>query len=204
MSDLITPVSDVLESQRIVVAEGQQRTLAARQSADDLVDRVQDDAAALAIRLAQLRGQDEVLGHVKEALTASDQQTAIRNTAILARLDELALQEKSAALSASERQAIQTESDMLRVALDRLANSGAGQPSTQVAANEGAGAPAPVDEAQAAPVSQAATDAAVRETDLILQESNVSGSLILGQTDRSVHAQANQDTQEALKLLDED
>ncbi len=203
MSDLITPVSDVLESQRIVAAEGQQRTLAARQSADDLVDRVQDDAAALAIRLAQLRGQDEVLGHVKEALTASDQQTAIRNTAILARLDELALQEKSAALSASERQAIQTESDMLRVALDRLANSGAGQPSTQVAANEGAGAPAPV-EAQAAPVSQAATDAAVRETDLILQESNVSGSLILGQTDRSVHAQANQDTQEALKLLDED
>jgi flagellin len=153
-----------------------------------------DEAAALALRVARLRSEDQALSNVKDALNiTATAEAAIRNTTeILARLKELALQSTSNTLDASERATIQAEFDALKLELARLATNAEGDTTAAIAS------------ASEASTTQAAAVSDAQDTQAALKTSTLSHDLILEQTGESVLAQANQESEGALKLLDED
>jgi flagellin-like hook-associated protein FlgL len=211
MSNAITPITpapDAIDSQhRVLIDEAQKRDVLARLSSDDQDKRVQDDTAALAIRLARLRSQDQALSNIKDALNVSAAAKAAigDSAAILSRLKELALRSTSEALSVSERATVQIEFDSLKAELDRLATvAESGRASTEEAtAVEANRASTAIATASAASTNLVAASTAADGTDAAAEMSRVSHDLIVERTDVSVHAQANQDSEEALKLLDE-
>ena len=213
MSDAITPISDALASQeRLLAAEEQKRELLVRQAAADQVERVRNDQTALADRLAKLRGQDQILSDVKDALniTAATQAAVGNSAEILARLKELTLRSASETLSSAQREVLQVELDSLTLQLRQIATAPgeqaiSTQKTTALESNRTASA-----NATAADASTAAATAdldvgnnGVPGTEAAMEVSTSSHNLIVGHTDASVLAQANQIPGIALKLLEE-
>ena len=166
-------------------------------SPDAAVARSQDEAVAAniatTVRVARLRNEDQALSNVKDALniTATAEALIRTTTAIASRLKELAIQSTSNSLGATERTRVQAEFDALKIELARL--------TTPAPGDETSGIPAAAEKS----ISQAVATRDAGDTAIALQASNLTHDVILRQTGESLLAQANQESEAALKLLDE-
>src|SRR5437868_1594648 len=129
MSMTVSSNVGVLSSLRSIL-ENEKATHAtlAKLSSGKRINGAQDDAAGLAVAvdlIAQLTSTNQAARNGEDALGVADTADAALgdSTDILDRLDQLALQAGSGALSDSDRQDIQVESDALTSELDRIAHA---------------------------------------------------------------------------------
>ena len=184
-----TSLSALDESRRLIAEDQNRQRLLELLASRDRVHRAQDSATALKVRDDRI-AQQRIDGD--QAVRADIQASTLDRAAEIARTDSAdqlnQLTEPAAtALRDFQQEDIQIGADAINADLLRGANAG----DTNAAA------------AVTAPPASGETTAAIQTAGDAARASTISSDLIVAAADLSVHAQANQDPQSTLKLLDD-